>query len=114
MISFAQKQFVSFRFNTSFETIAAFDDFAQKIHFNGDLVCKVELGGKYVLFRIAPQNIFLPRRYMLAYGTVRDAASFVPPDSGEQPAGRRRRSSIVGPENEVPKTDVSNRYSMWI
>ncbi|KAH7719894.1 CRE-GRD-9 protein [Aphelenchoides avenae] len=34
------------KFNTSFETIAAFDDFAQKIHFNGDLVCKVELGGK--------------------------------------------------------------------
>lgn len=35
-----------FRFNASFETIAGFDDFAQKIHFNGDLVCKVELGGK--------------------------------------------------------------------
>uniref|UniRef100_A0A914XV61 Ground-like domain-containing protein n=1 Tax=Panagrolaimus superbus TaxID=310955 RepID=A0A914XV61_9BILA len=34
------------RFNTTFETIAGFEDFAQKIHFNGNLACKVEIGGK--------------------------------------------------------------------
>src|SRR4051812_32141808 len=59
------------RFNTSFETVAAFDDFAQKVHFMGDLVCKVELGGKY----------------MLAYATVRDAARSLQPEEGDVSAG---------------------------
>ncbi|GMR46838.1 hypothetical protein PMAYCL1PPCAC_17033 [Pristionchus mayeri] len=44
-------------FNTSFETIVAYDDFAQKINFRGDMVCKVELGN----------------RFMLAYATATDA-----------------------------------------
>ncbi|GMR33740.1 hypothetical protein PMAYCL1PPCAC_03935, partial [Pristionchus mayeri] len=44
-------------FNTSFETIIGYEDFAQKINFRGDMVCKVELGN----------------RYMLAYATASDA-----------------------------------------
>ncbi|KJH48898.1 ground-like domain protein [Dictyocaulus viviparus] len=44
------------KFNKSFETIVGFDDFAQKVHFNGDLICKVKLNG----------------RFMLAYATARD------------------------------------------
>ncbi|KAF8363654.1 hypothetical protein PRIPAC_90577 [Pristionchus pacificus] len=36
-------------FNTSFETIVAYDDFAQKINFRGDMVCKVELGNRFIL-----------------------------------------------------------------
>uniref|UniRef100_A0A0K0DIQ9 Ground-like domain-containing protein n=1 Tax=Angiostrongylus cantonensis TaxID=6313 RepID=A0A0K0DIQ9_ANGCA len=34
------------RFNTSFETIAASDDFAEKVHFRSDLICKVEVSGR--------------------------------------------------------------------
>ncbi|GMT34968.1 hypothetical protein PFISCL1PPCAC_26265, partial [Pristionchus fissidentatus] len=44
-------------FNTSFETLVGYEDFAQKINFRGDMVCKVELGS----------------RYMLAYATASDA-----------------------------------------
>uniref|UniRef100_A0A0N5AKN9 Ground-like domain-containing protein n=1 Tax=Syphacia muris TaxID=451379 RepID=A0A0N5AKN9_9BILA len=45
-------------FNTSFEVIAGFEDFAQKIHFSADLVCKIELGGKYVLAYATAENAF--------------------------------------------------------
>lgn len=34
------------KFSTEFETVVSFEDFAQKIHFKNDLVCKVEVGGK--------------------------------------------------------------------
>ena len=34
------------RFNTTFETLVSYDDFAQKIHFNGNLACKVEIHGR--------------------------------------------------------------------
>ncbi|GMT02958.1 hypothetical protein PENTCL1PPCAC_25132, partial [Pristionchus entomophagus] len=44
-------------FNTSFETLVGYEDFAQKINFRGDMVCKVELGS----------------RYMIAYATASDA-----------------------------------------
>ncbi|KAK6025206.1 ground-like domain protein [Ostertagia ostertagi] len=37
------------KFNRTFETIVAYDDFAQKVHFSSDLICKVELGGRYML-----------------------------------------------------------------
>ena len=115
------------RFNTSFETVAAFDDFAEKIHFMGDLVCKVELGGKY----------------MLAYASVKDVARSLPPDEEEatasQPtptsnnvanggygaaASRKRRNApesennqqamTIGPENELPPNHSSRVHSMWI
>ncbi|KAI1724339.1 ground-like domain-containing protein [Ditylenchus destructor] len=99
------------RFNTSFETIAAFDDFAQKIHFHGDLVCKVELGGKY----------------MLAYGSIRDVARSLTPTpedetSGFQanttPGSRSKRSlherMLIGPRPELPLNHISRRYTMWI
>ncbi|KAI1716430.1 ground-like domain-containing protein [Ditylenchus destructor] len=99
------------RFNTSFETIAAFDDFAQKIHFHGDLVCKVELGGKY----------------MLAYGSIRDVARSLSPTpedetSGFQanttPGSRSKRSlqerMLIGPRPELPLNHISRRYTMWI
>ncbi|CAJ0583260.1 unnamed protein product, partial [Mesorhabditis spiculigera] len=45
------------RFNETFETIASFEDFAQKIHFKGDLVCKVELGGRYMLAYASVPNL---------------------------------------------------------
>ncbi|VDL82565.1 unnamed protein product [Nippostrongylus brasiliensis] len=37
------------KFNTSFEAIVAYDDFAQKVHFSNDLICKVELGGRSII-----------------------------------------------------------------
>ncbi|CAI4228681.1 unnamed protein product [Auanema sp. JU1783] len=36
-------------FKTPFETIAAYDDFSQRINYKKDLVCKVELNGRYIL-----------------------------------------------------------------
>lgn len=33
-------------FGTPFEAITALDDFAQRVHFSGDLVCKIEIDGK--------------------------------------------------------------------
>ncbi|CAJ0574226.1 unnamed protein product, partial [Mesorhabditis spiculigera] len=36
-------------FSHPFETVAALGDFAQNVHFAGDLVCKVEIDGKYML-----------------------------------------------------------------
>uniref|UniRef100_A0A914HSD9 Ground-like domain-containing protein n=1 Tax=Globodera rostochiensis TaxID=31243 RepID=A0A914HSD9_GLORO len=123
------------RFNTSFETVAAFDDFAQKIHFYSDLVCKVELGGKY----------------MLAYATVKDVDRVL---STEQPAEPEQSNAIgsvtpnsaggasrngagggyaanlirqkraaaasptaiafIGPLQPLAADDLSRRYTMWI
>ncbi|ETN82607.1 ground-like domain protein [Necator americanus] len=45
------------RFNDTFETIVAYDDFAQKVHFRGDLICKVELGGRYMLAYAAARSL---------------------------------------------------------
>uniref|UniRef100_A0A1I7SMJ9 Ground-like domain-containing protein n=1 Tax=Bursaphelenchus xylophilus TaxID=6326 RepID=A0A1I7SMJ9_BURXY len=70
------------KFNTTFETIASFEDFAQKIHFHTDLVCKVELGGKF----------------MLAYGTVKNVADKLPPAT--EPANVVKRA-VFGPEPEL-------------
>lgn len=113
------------RFNTSFETVAAFDDFAQKIHFAGDLVCKVELGGKY----------------MLAYATVKDVSRVLVAEPGDQQqqnevgtgaetsgasnniSGKRRKrqsdnesleNSVYGPQMAKPSNDLSRHYSMWV
>ncbi|KAF7633066.1 hypothetical protein Mgra_00007560, partial [Meloidogyne graminicola] len=105
-------------FNTSFETVAAFDDFAQKIHFAGDLVCKVELGGKY----------------MLAYATVKDVSKVLVAEPNESEAsnglegseshgilsGRRKRrqtaktNSVYGPQIPKPLNDLSRHYSIWV
>ncbi|KAI3420840.1 hypothetical protein GPALN_014459 [Globodera pallida] len=122
------------RFNTSFETVAAFDDFAQKIHFYSDLVCKVELGGKY----------------MLAYATVKDADRVLSTEQPAEPeqsnaigsvtpnsAGGASRSgagggyaanlirqkraaaanptaAFIGPLLPPAAGDLSRRYTMWI
>nr|CAD2208673.1 unnamed protein product [Meloidogyne enterolobii] len=100
------------RFNMSFETVAAFDDFAQKIHFAGDLVCKVELGGKY----------------MLAYATVKDVSRVLSVEPSEQQnedgaegsaasnniSGKRRKRQVYGPELPKPLNDLTRHYSMWI
>ncbi|WKY06092.1 hypothetical protein Q1695_006358 [Nippostrongylus brasiliensis] len=45
------------KFNTSFEAIVAYDDFAQKVHFSNDLICKVELGGRYMLAYATARNV---------------------------------------------------------
>ncbi|VDO61497.1 unnamed protein product [Haemonchus placei] len=57
------------KFNTSFELIVAYDDFAQKVHFSGDLICKVELGG----------------RYALAYATARTVQEYQLPPINNRP-----------------------------
>ncbi|KAK5983016.1 Ground domain-containing protein [Trichostrongylus colubriformis] len=60
------------KFNRTFETVVAYDDFAQKVHFSSDLICKVELGG----------------RYMLAYATARGVQEpQLPPIYGKPQAG---------------------------
>uniref|UniRef100_A0A914DVV0 Ground-like domain-containing protein n=1 Tax=Acrobeloides nanus TaxID=290746 RepID=A0A914DVV0_9BILA len=74
-------------FNRTFETIVSFEDFAQKIHFNEDLACKVEIGGKY----------------MLAYGTVRNVAEKI----------NDRMMTLMGPEtfeqhNEIRRAPKKN------
>ncbi|KAK0413319.1 hypothetical protein QR680_006734 [Steinernema hermaphroditum] len=43
-------------FNTPFESIAALEDFAQKVHFSGDMVCKIEIDGKYILAYATPYH----------------------------------------------------------
>ncbi|TKR81656.1 hypothetical protein L596_015493 [Steinernema carpocapsae] len=65
------------RFNTTFESIVSYDDFAQKVHFHNDFVCKVELGG----------------RYMLAYATAKDV----------QQAQLEHDKGTFGPQNEIPR-----------
>ncbi|VDP50389.1 unnamed protein product [Heligmosomoides polygyrus] len=45
------------KFNVSFEAIVAYDDFAQKVHFSNDLICKVELGGRYMLTYATARNL---------------------------------------------------------
>ncbi|KAI6191328.1 Ground-like domain protein [Aphelenchoides bicaudatus] len=92
------------RFNVTFETVAGFEDFAQKVHFNGDLICKIELGSKY----------------MLAYATAghKNGAngangSTYNKYSGE-PLKRQKRQVIYGPENELPPNHITKQHSMWI
>ena len=89
------------RFNTTFETIAGFEDFAQKIHFNGDLACKVEIGGKYVFEQTYAALLQIHFRYMLAYGTVKDADALLPPED------------FVGPQDHVPRHHISKRHSAF-
>ncbi|KIH47640.1 hypothetical protein ANCDUO_22296 [Ancylostoma duodenale] len=44
------------KFKTSFETIAAHRDFVAKVNFAGDLNCKIEIDGKFILAYATPQN----------------------------------------------------------
>uniref|UniRef100_A0A1I8C1M4 Uncharacterized protein n=1 Tax=Meloidogyne hapla TaxID=6305 RepID=A0A1I8C1M4_MELHA len=96
-----------------------------KIHFAGDLVCKVELGGKY----------------MLAYATVKDVSRVLVAEPGDQQqqnevgtgaetsgasnniSGKRRKrqsdnesleNSVYGPQMAKPSNDLSRHYSMWV
>ncbi|KAK6056908.1 ground-like domain protein [Cooperia oncophora] len=57
------------KFNTTFETIVAYADFAEKVHFSNDLICKIELGG----------------RYALAYGTARNVQEYRLPPINNRP-----------------------------
>lgn len=51
------------QFNSSFETVAGLGDFASKSHFYSNYICKIEVGG----------------RYLMAYGTPRSSSPiFVP------------------------------------
>ncbi|RCN32782.1 ground-like domain protein, partial [Ancylostoma caninum] len=43
-------------FEHPFESIVALSDFAQNVHFAGDLVCKVEIDGKYMLTYATPYD----------------------------------------------------------
>ncbi|VDK42422.1 unnamed protein product [Cylicostephanus goldi] len=49
------------RFNETFETVASYDDFAQKVHFRGDLICKVETNGRYLLAYVAARGVQEPQ-----------------------------------------------------
>ncbi|CAD6186599.1 unnamed protein product [Caenorhabditis auriculariae] len=42
------------KFNTSFESVAAHKDFVAKINFAGDLNCKIEVDGKFILAYATP------------------------------------------------------------
>ncbi|CAD5232033.1 unnamed protein product [Bursaphelenchus xylophilus] len=44
------------KFDTPFEAITGFEDYAQKIHFSGELVCKIEIDGKFILAYATPYN----------------------------------------------------------
>ncbi|EYC14638.1 hypothetical protein Y032_0040g318 [Ancylostoma ceylanicum] len=44
------------KFKTSFETIAAHRDFVAKVNFAGDLNCKIEIDGKFILAYATPQK----------------------------------------------------------
>ncbi|VDL67109.1 unnamed protein product, partial [Nippostrongylus brasiliensis] len=43
-------------FGHPFESVVALSDFAQNVHFAGDLVCKVEIDGKYMLTYATPYD----------------------------------------------------------
>uniref|UniRef100_A0A0N4W0J2 Ground-like domain-containing protein n=1 Tax=Haemonchus placei TaxID=6290 RepID=A0A0N4W0J2_HAEPC len=42
------------RFKVQFEAIVGLADYAQRVNFGGDLVCKVELAGRYMLVYATP------------------------------------------------------------
>uniref|UniRef100_A0A8R1HI90 Ground-like domain-containing protein n=3 Tax=Caenorhabditis japonica TaxID=281687 RepID=A0A8R1HI90_CAEJA len=44
-------------FKTQFETIVSYEDFSQKIHFKRDLVCKVEIEGRFILAYATPEDV---------------------------------------------------------
>ncbi|CAB3397117.1 unnamed protein product [Caenorhabditis bovis] len=44
------------KFGTTFESIAAHKDFVAKINFGGDLNCKIEIDGKFILAYATPQT----------------------------------------------------------
>lgn len=44
-------------FDTQFETIVSYEDFSQKIHFKKDLVCKVEIEGRFILAYATPEDV---------------------------------------------------------
>lgn len=43
---------VIFRFKMNFEAIVGLADYAQRVNFKKDLVCKVELGGRLVIYSV--------------------------------------------------------------
>ncbi|WKY15213.1 hypothetical protein Q1695_000590 [Nippostrongylus brasiliensis] len=44
------------KFKMNFETIVGLSDYAQRVNFKKDLVCKVELGGRYMLAYATPEH----------------------------------------------------------
>ncbi|KAE9552103.1 hypothetical protein FO519_004683 [Halicephalobus sp. NKZ332] len=55
-ISIAVQKEAERTFGTPFEAITALDDFAQRVHFSGDLVCKIEIDGKVILTYATPYH----------------------------------------------------------
>ena len=45
------------KYQTKFESIAAHKDFVAKSHFSGDLNCKIEIDGKYILAYATPVKL---------------------------------------------------------
>ncbi|KAE9550230.1 hypothetical protein FO519_006550 [Halicephalobus sp. NKZ332] len=60
------------RFNSTFETVVSFEDFAQKIHFNGNLACKVEINGRQIHVGLlhSKRRGFPPSRQQLRRSTT--------------------------------------------
>ncbi|TKR88774.1 hypothetical protein L596_012963 [Steinernema carpocapsae] len=56
VIATAIQKKAEMEFQTPFESIAALEDFAQKVHFSGDMVCKIEIDGKYILAYATPYH----------------------------------------------------------
>ncbi|CAI5450423.1 unnamed protein product [Caenorhabditis angaria] len=44
-------------FDTQFETVVSYEDFSQKIHFKRDLVCKIEVEGRFILAYATPESV---------------------------------------------------------
>ncbi|VDK45402.1 unnamed protein product [Anisakis simplex] len=83
-------------FNSSFEAVTGISDFASKIHFFKDYVCKVEVDG----------------RYMLAYGTPGQATPPSPrivsrPPSAPQIPYQRRSPSVISKQYQVEPAGIS-------
>ncbi|KAK5983376.1 Ground domain protein [Trichostrongylus colubriformis] len=49
-------------FNTTFETVVGIDDFAVRAHFAGDLMCKIQEGGRFITnyATIMPSRVGVP------------------------------------------------------
>ncbi|VDL63515.1 unnamed protein product [Nippostrongylus brasiliensis] len=74
-------------FNTTFETIVGIDDFAIRAHFAGDLMCKIQEGG----------------RFITAYATSMPRPD---PSAPQQLDGIVRR--VRAPDQHIPKRSTEN------
>ncbi|WKY07712.1 hypothetical protein Q1695_007296 [Nippostrongylus brasiliensis] len=100
-------------FNTTFETIVGIDDFAIRAHFAGDLMCKIQEGGRFITAYATsmPSRIGVhPDPLNVVTGiemNTRDNESQRPdPSAPQQLDGIVRR--VRAPHQHVPKRSMEN------